>query len=165
MLLSGLVWSPSHLDPSHNLIPSHPTPSHPSQSTYPIPYSLTSFLFYLTLSHPTPSDAIPPIPFHLAHPTLFSVLPVLPYPVPSHSISPHQTHPIPLTRPPTSLFPPVLSHLSHCPPPHPHLLGTSMPFIPRQSCSCQGHWWAHWCWRPLGALPYPGCVSVKAETK
>lgn len=163
---SCLVWSGLVSSPSHNFIPSHHTPSHPSQSTYPISYFSTSFPFYLTLSYPIPLHPMPshpshftyPIPphflFFLSHPTLF-------HPTPSHSITLilfHSPHP------PACLFRPMPSHPVPSPStssPSPVDIHASHPQTELLLPGARAHWW----WRPLGAVPHPGCVSVKAETQ
>lgn len=116
---------------SISFIPFHHTPSHPCQSTYPIPYYLTSFPVYLILSHPIPSYAIPPILhtipphflFFLSHPTLFHA--TLSHPIISilfHSPNiPLPSHAIPPILLPSTSFPSLVNiHTSH----------------PRWSCSC-----------------------------
>lgn len=163
LVWSGVVWSPSHLDPCHNFIPSHHTPSHPSNL-------LTLFPIIL---HPSCSILPCPIPLHpmAFHPSHFTYpispcflfflsYPTLFHPTLSHPMTPLLFH---SPCPPTYLFPPMPSHLFHCPPPHPHLLWTSMPSIPTRSCCCQGH-------GPIGGGGHLEQfhiqdVSVKAETQ
>lgn len=130
MLLSDLVWSPSHPDPSHNFIPSHHSPSYPSQST-----SITLHPSCSILPCPIPLHLIPPHPSHFTYPIPPHFLFFLCYPTLFH---PTLITPI-LFHSSSFLFPPRPSHPFHPPPPPPHLLWTSLPAIPRQSCSCQGH--------------------------
>lgn len=91
----------------------------------------------IILSHPTPSH---PIPLTPSHPIS---RPILPYPIPPYPVP---LHPIPSYPTPS---------------PSPQGICASHPqmelLLPVEQ--------AHWLWRPLGAFPYPGCMSVKTETQ
>lgn len=129
MLLSCLVWSSLHLILTHPITLSHPIILHP---TYPS--LLTLFPTTLQPSHSIfPLHPMPSHPFHFTYPITPHFLFFLSHPTLSHPTLCHHITSIPFhsPHPPTCLFPPMPSHLFHRPPPHPHLLWTSMPAIPR----------------------------------
>lgn len=143
LVWSGLVWSHLHLISTHLIILSHPIILHPTHPSLLTLFRISLHPSHSILPYPIPSHSILCHPTHLisltpSHPIFCSSCPILPYSIPLHLIPSHSsysTHPIP----PHASSVPCHPTLFHLPPPPPHLLWTSMPAIPRQSCSCQGH--------------------------